>query len=539
MKKSIMIFCLLSGYLVLFFNLGTMPFYGADEPRYARIGQEMLENGDFITPTLDHRPWLEKPPLLFWMEAGSYSLFGISEMSARLPNALLSLLAALALGYLGWKITGDAWSAVFAYMVLLSSYMFVVFGRAASTDMAFSVPYALMMVSAFIALEEDSPRWAAMAGLGGALAVLAKGPVGVALALGTLFIYLAFLRRFPSGKVCSVFLMVIAAVGLPWFILAWIANGENFFYTFIVNHHIARFVTDLHHHSQPFWYYLPVLLGGFSPWVFFLFPAAKAFLKRGRDFSDPRYRLGLFLWLWAGVPLLFFSASSAKLPGYILPALPALALLVALEWRRYREGQEEFLSGNIMQFVVLGVVLVLGVGLPLATRMEYGNLETGLVAALPLVSGVVIGIWWGRRRVIDSAFIAFSGGIVLSLAGLFAIGSPVLARYHSTAELVQSVNPEISRSEPLVQYRFFHHTAAYYTSSRVTPDSINNPGEMIEYIRRNPQEVYYLLTTSHGLEEFQDLEGTEISGPVGKLYILKLWNGDGQLAGRIGKVYRQ
>ena len=103
MKKYILVFCLLSGYMVFFFHLGTMPFYGADEPRYARIGQEMLESGDYVTPTLDGRPWLEKPPLLYWMEAGSYALLGVSEGSARMPSALIAFLAALLLGWLGWR----------------------------------------------------------------------------------------------------------------------------------------------------------------------------------------------------------------------------------------------------------------------------------------------------------------------------------------------------------------------------------------------------------------------------------------------------
>jgi len=353
------------------------------------------------------------------------------------------------------------------------------------------------------------------------------------LALGTLFLFLVVLKKIPSWKTVTAFSLAIIGVGLPWFVLAWAVNGENFFYTFIVNHHIARFVTDLHHHSQPFWYYIPVLLAGFFPWVFFLFPAASDFLKRRKNSSDPLFRLALYLWLWAGVPILFFSASSAKLPGYILPSIPALALLVALEWRRCREDNVELLSGGVFQLVVLGMALVIGIALPLASRMEYGELEVGLVAGIPLLAGVAIGLWWGRKRLFDSSFIAFSGGIVLSLASLFAVGSPVLAKYHSTSELVQSVNPEISASQPLVQYRFFHHTAAYYTSGRVTPDSINDPGEMAEYIKSNPQADYYLLTTSHGLEEFQALPGTEISGPVGKLYILRLWNGDGQLAQRI------
>lgn len=533
MKKTVLIFCFLSGYLVLFFHLGSMPFYGADEPRYARIGQEMFESKDFITPTLDRRPWLEKPPLLYWMESASYAVFGFSEGAARFPNAFLTLLAALAIGYLGWRITGEGWCGVFAYLILLSSSFFIIFGRAASTDMALTVPYSLMLITAFIAIEEDSLSWACLAGFWGALAVLAKGPVGVVLAAGTLFIYLMILRRFPSRKIFLGFVLVLTAVALPWFILVWIANGENFFLTFIVNHHIARFLTDLHHHSQPFWYYIPVLFLGFFPWVLFLFPAARDFLRRNWELTCPEFRLRLFLWLWALIPLLFFSASSAKLAGYILPSMPPVALLVSLEWKRYQEESPKILPGRSIQFLLVTIAVVLAVGFPVAAKLEYGRIDVGLAAGIPLLAGIILGVWRGRKRLVTSSFLAIAGGMIISMSALFAVGSPVFARYHSTAELVGSVDHEISARQPLVLYRFFHHTAVYYTEGRITPDSLNSPQEMMEYIKRHPQDTYILLTTGHGLEEFHALQGTEVTGPVGKLYILKLRNQDQKLAQRI------
>ncbi len=533
MKRTVLIFCLLSGYMVLFFHLGSMPFFGADEPRYARIGQEMLESGNFITPTLDQRPWLEKPPFLYWMESASYALFGISEGSARLPNALLTLLAALGIGYLGWRITGEAWCGVFSYMVLISSYFFVIFGRAASTDMAFTVPYALMLVSAFLALEEESPAWAGLAGAWGALAVLAKGPVGIVLGAGTILVYLLILRRVPTVKILLAFFLVLAAVSLPWFILVWIANGENFFLTFIVNHHIARFVTDLHHHSQPFWYYVPVLVFGFFPWFFFLFPAARDFLREKKDVSSPEFRLRLFLWLWALIPLVFFSASAAKLAGYILPSIPAMALLVSLEWMRYRDNHRLFAKGVTLQVLLASFALLLAAGFPVGAKLEYGQFEFGLAAGIPLAAGILLGLWWGRKGAIPIAFMAIAGGMIVSMAALFAVGSPVIAEYHSTAGLVSTVDNEISEQRPLVQYRFFHHTAIYYTGGRITPASLNSPLEMADYIGKHPQEEYFLLTTRHGWEEFHGIQGTEIIGSAGKLYILKLRNQDRKLAERI------
>lgn len=536
MKKSILIFCLLSAYMVLFFQLGSLPFYGADEPRYARIGQEMLASGDFITPTLDGRPWMEKPPLLYWMEAASYALAGIDEGSARLPNALLALLSAIAVGFLGWKITRDFWVGILAYLVLISSCYFVLFGRAASTDMALTAPYVLMMVFLFLALEEDSSVWAGLAGVGGAAAVLAKGPVALGLGLATAAIYLFLIRRGPSRRVGVVFFLVLASLSLPWFVLVWLANEENFFFTFILNHHIARFVTDLHHHSQPFWYYLPVLLGGFFPWIFFIFPAGRDFFRRGRGWPDQESRLRLYLWIWAVFPFVFFSASSAKLPGYILPIIPSLALLVSLEWKRYISHLERWAGSFALQAALVIFASFLGVGLAVGAEMEYGRIDVGLAVGIPLVAGVLLGIWWGRKKVVLNSFLALSGGMIIAMSALFAVGSPVVARYHSTAELVGMVDEQVSDLNPLVQYRFFHHTAIYYTGGEITPDSVNSPAEMAAYIKRKPQDEYLLLTTRHGWEEFHDLPGTEVIGPVGKLFVLKLCNQDRELADRISNL---
>ena len=533
MKKTVLIFCFLSGYLALFFHLGSMPFYGADEPRYARIAQEMLENRDFITPTLDHRPWLEKPPLLYWLESASYTVSGINEGAARFPNALLALLAALAIGYLGWRVTGEAWCGVFAYLVLLSSSLFIVFGRAASTDMALTVPYSLMLIAAFISFEEDSLPWACLAGFFGALAVLAKGPIGVVLAVGTLAVYLAILRKYPSRKIFWAFSLAMAGFSLPWFILVWAANGENFFFTFIVNHHIARFVTDLHHHSQPVWYYVPVLMLGFFPWIFFLFPAARDFLKRDWKLSSQDFRLRLFLWLWAIIPILFFSASSAKLAGYILPSIPPLALIVSLEWKRHLEDSSSALPGRVTRISLLVITVILAACLPAATYLEYKQAGIGLAAGVPLLAGILLSAWWSRKGLVTNSFLAIAGGMILAAAALFAIGSPVFSSYHSTEHLISKVSREISARQPLVQYRFFHHTAVYYSGGRITPDSLNSPREMAEYIEKHPQDSYVLLTTRHGVEEFGPLYGTEITAHAGKLYILKLPNNDGMLTRRI------
>ena len=170
-------------YLTLFYQLGNLSFFGSDEPRYARVGEEMNLRGSYITPTLNFRPWLEKPPLLFWLEAVSFRLFGVHEWSARLPAATLALLSLFIVALLAEELAGRR-VALFTGLILCTSGLFFVFARAASTDTLLVALLTTAMVCGFQATRNPTNLWAASAGLALGLAVLAKGPVAVVLFAG-------------------------------------------------------------------------------------------------------------------------------------------------------------------------------------------------------------------------------------------------------------------------------------------------------------------------------------------------------------------
>ena len=233
----------------------------------------MYESGDFVTPTLDRRPWLEKPPLLYWMEVVSFSMFGFGEWQARLPNAFLALLLAAAVGLFAAKMVRRRLGFM-VFLILTTSLLYVGYSRAASTDLPLTAAFTLSMISGFLAIRYESVRWALICGGALGFAVLAKGFVAIVLFGGCVLLYLLVQNDLPwLGRLGLVVAVSCFLVAGPWLGLAWMANGENFLITFLVNHHLARYVSDLHHHSQPFWYYLPVLLAGFFPWFTFL-PAA-------------------------------------------------------------------------------------------------------------------------------------------------------------------------------------------------------------------------------------------------------------------------
>ena len=522
-QVQLLIFFVLVAYLTLFHALGDLPFLGSDEPRYARIGEEMATSGDLVTPTLEGRPWMEKPPLLFWVESLSFRLLASSELSARLPVAVVGLLGAIALAFFARFLEGER-AGLITFLALLTNLLYVTFSRAASTDLLFATMLSAAFMCGFLTSWTPGRIWPAACGLFLGLSVLAKGPVALILFGGVFLVYFGTGQR----KYWSVFQLLTITItclvtAIPWFVLVWIQNGHNFVMTFWVNHHLARFVTDLHHHRQPFWYYVPVLLLGLFPWSCFLGSAVARIWRERGGLRRPRNQGLLFLWVWACVPLIFFTLSSSKLPGYILPAVPPLVLLAALEWEKYLSGNLSTYLPMRRQLACMGVVSVIfAAGLAVGFYVVYKAPWVEVACAAPiLISGI-----WGqaefRKRRAVPLFTVLDAGMTLTFALLHSLAAPVLADFHSTRGLCAVARPNISTAEPLVLYRFFHHTARYYADFRTTSSSLNSPDEFTEYVCRTDQDRYLILTTEHGWNELSELFEAKLARRQGTFYLLEV-----------------
>ena len=310
----------LAGLGLFFPGLGVPGLMDPDEGRYAEIAREMLLLKDWLIPHLNLVPYLEKPPLVYWLTSLSFAAFGLTEWAARLASALAAL-AGLYLAYgLGRALWGEQegfWGA----MVLATIGGYMVLARLLTLDMVFSFFLNLGIALGYLALSRERPRLWPLAYLALALAVLVKGPVALILA-GLVWGPVALLkgRQAVRAMVRLQSWALLAVVVLPWFLLvAW--RFPEFPRFFLWEHHVARYVSGVDFHAEPWWYFGPVLLGLLLPWTG-LVPWA---LGR-RAAADPGDRL--FLMIWAGVVLAFFSLSRGKLATYILPALLPLALLV-------------------------------------------------------------------------------------------------------------------------------------------------------------------------------------------------------------------
>jgi 4-amino-4-deoxy-L-arabinose transferase-like glycosyltransferase len=320
-------------------NLGAIGLVGPDEPRYAWIARDMAESGDWITPRLYGQPWFEKPALYYWGAALSFKLFGVSEVTARLPSAISALLATLAMAWLAWRVYG-AETARWVLLFLPTTVAMIGFSHAAAPDMPFTatLSLALVCIAEILGLlrSADSPilprtPWLALILLGFflGLAVLAKGPAAVILAGGAVLLWAAFTKRWRDALRClhPVAIASFCLAALPWYILCARRNPD-FFRVFIIEHNFKRYLTPEFQHIQPFWYYIPILLIAFLPWMFALLWST--FYGATRILPDRRpSQITTLLLSYALFGLVFFSISKSKLPGYILPAVPVIGLLLA------------------------------------------------------------------------------------------------------------------------------------------------------------------------------------------------------------------
>jgi Dolichyl-phosphate-mannose-protein mannosyltransferase len=339
------ILILVTLYVCHFGHLGALGLVGPDEPRYAWIARDMAESGDWVTPRLYGRAWFEKPVLYYWGGALSFKLFGVSEVTARLPSALCALLATLALAWLALRL--DGWELARWVLLLLPSTVGMIgFSHSAGPDMPFAATLTMAMVCAAVVLglvATKIPRnlsllfWGFFLGA----AVLAKGPAAVILAGGAMLMWAAFTKRWRDSLILfhPIAIGVFLVTALPWYVLCARRNSD-FLRVFIIEHNFNRYLTPEFRHIQPFWYYLPIMVAALLPWVVWLCWFG---FREARTAESHAERAGyVFMAGWGFFPVLFFSLSKSKLPGYILPAVPALAFLIAMAARRTLKSQQAF-----------------------------------------------------------------------------------------------------------------------------------------------------------------------------------------------------
>ena len=449
---------LVTAFVILFVRLGGYPLLDPDEARFARTSIEMMRSRDYVVPTFESAPRLQKPPLLNWIQASLFRVAGPSELLARAPAAAATWVSLLLVAWVGWRRFGDegaAWAAaVFATFPLV-----VGIARIGTLDALLAVHVMALLALDLVQPEQSGlQRSAVVGGLLG-LAFLVKGPVGVALPLLMMLAGRTASGRnvLPSLRTAITALLAWSAVVLPWGLvfvqrIGWRSAGQ------LVRSEVVDRAVAGTAHVQPWWYYLGVCLVAFLPWAGALIVGIGRAMTRWRDPDSPTgpYAAAAFL---AG--LVFFSVSRGKLPNYILPLAPMAALVVAFELGQELVHPKRRRSGPTFVATTL-VALAVGLGIAGGVRLEdvargtaiFGAAAYGIAALVALY-----GMLKSAPRLVYGAAAAASAAFVLAVV---LASPPILAVARSAKPIVDAV-PELSTARPLVLVDMNLPSLTYYT----------------------------------------------------------------------------
>ena len=471
----------------------------SDEGRYSEIPRYMAVSGDWLTPRLNGIKYFEKPPLQYWATAAAYTLFGEHQWTARLWPALTGALGVLLMFYAGARLYGRA-IGTYAAMVLASCLLYAGMAHILTLDMGLAFFLTVALAGLLLGLDPRADattnrRWMLVAAAGCALAVLSKGLVGIALPGAVVVLYMLITRDFTILRKLHIVTggLLFLAISAPWFVAVSLANPE-FAWFFFVHEHLQRYASTIHQRAQPWYFFIPILIAGALPWSVTLFDALRAgfngAFKRasirpatGRDF-DPT----LFCLLWAGFIFAFFSASGSKLPSYILPIFPALALLIALRLAT--------ISGRTLAWQLAPVALIALAGLiavPYAERLASPAIPAELyraqipwlyAAAAVLLTGTAAAMYFAWRGNVPRAVVAcaFAG---LATTQLLVTSEDGLSPAHSTYHLVKKLQPFLKPDAPFYSVGSYEQTLPFYIKRTVT--LVDYQDEMAYGLRQEPQ----------------------------------------------------
>ncbi|ALS63493.1 4-amino-4-deoxy-L-arabinose transferase [Pandoraea norimbergensis] len=487
---------LLIGFALVWFGmLDYRHLIASDEGRYAEMAREMWTTGDWITPRYNGYKYFEKPPLQTWMNALTFAAFGLGEWQARLWTALTGFAGVLMVGYTGRRVF-NARVGLFAAAALASAPLWALLGHFNVLDMGLSFFMGLSLCALLLAQRPGLPRpsvrgwmwlcWAAMA-----LAVLSKGLVGIVLPGAVLVLYTlvardwALWKRLYLGSGLIVFFLIAA----PWFVLVQMRNPE-FFDFFFINEHFRRFAEEGHNRDGALWYFVPVFLVGFLPWLSILPGTVRATWRMPRQPNG--FAPAVLMWTWSIFIFVFFSVSHSKLISYLLPIAPAMALLFGLYLAQMRRDQlRGHLAGYAVFLIAALVMVAIFVGRSGSVRNPnelYKAFQIWLYFALGAGLVGTLVAWRLARHSARRAVIMFATAMLL-LTTIGGMGHEVFGRQSSGVLLVPAIKAEMQRlgpDTPFYSVNVLDHTMPFYLGTDMI--MVQHPDELEFGVKQEPQK---------------------------------------------------
>lgn len=479
-----------------FFRLGSITLFDLDESIFAKATKEMLNSGNWLTPTYNGINRYDKPILLYWCMGASYKVFGVNEFASRFPSAFSGVLLAAAL-FIFLSLLHNRKGAWYGTLILSLSVYYLVYSHAAVTDMILTLCITLSLFSfyLFTCMEGNLSKYIYGFYFFAALAFLTKGLVGILFPFGIAFLYLLFLKEWTKVKRLfthkGIFLFI--AVSMPWYLIQCILNGKAFIDQFFLKDHFLRYKTPDSGHGGPFYYYIVALLIGLFPYIAFI-PQGIAQAIREKN------RLFCFALLWVGVVLLFFSFSATKLPNYILPVLAPTAMLIALGMDAEPQRQKYSHGFIAIASLLLSLLLIFSEKhLP-----RIGITDTGwttiLIATTHLGLAVSAVYTIIRKQTYNTSLFFFMFCMLMILVLNIA---PLVNRYLQGTLLSYSLQAKemLTPGEKIITYHLNNPSIGFYSGFEM--ERIQNREELLNLLKSKKHLV--AITRSKGVVELKNL----------------------------------
>ncbi|CAN5678648.1 glycosyltransferase family 39 protein [soil metagenome] len=474
--------------IIWFYMLGARTLVPTDEGRYAEMAREMVATGDWITLRLNGIKYFEKPPLQNWMNAVSFELFGLGEWQARLWTGLCGLLGVSVTAYTGSKVFSRR-VGISAAFILGSSFYWAAFGHVNTLDMGLAGMMTLALCGLLLAQREDASAseqrngmllcWAGMA-----LASMSKGLIGVVLPGAALVLYTLLTRdwalwtRLHLGKGLILFFAITA----PWFILVWQKNPEHPYF-FFIHEHFQRFTSTVHKRGGAWYYFFPLLILGIVPWLGLLLQGLWSGLRE----QTSGFQAKKLLLIWTIFIFFFFSISGSKLPSYILPIFPSIALLIACQLEKTSTRSLTFASGLFAMFGLAGLVYSEKIGSLSKIAYEiplYQAMVPWVTAAASIaLAGGVMGLFLAKRNK-DMLVIALAVSGFVAGQALF-LGHEQWGRYNAGLPHVAAINAELNSDTPIYAVGLYEQSLPFYL--RRTLILVESPDELEFGLEQQPE----------------------------------------------------
>jgi 4-amino-4-deoxy-L-arabinose transferase-like glycosyltransferase len=475
--------CALAAAVVYLPALGAPALWEPDEGRYAEIAREMLLSADYVTPRDDFVRYFEKPPLMYWATAASIHILGENEFAVRLPAALFSIGEVIVTCALAETMFGASVGLLAALALALSPLVWG-FARFITLDPALAFFVTAALAAFYTAatvprfLSRAARRWLIVSAVMVAMGTLTKGPVALIICGGVALIYLAMEQRLRELAAipwleCS---LIFAAIVLPWFAAVAVLNPEFLSY-FFIHEHLHRYLANTEHGWGP-WFLIVVAAAGAWPWLWFV-PLGITNLRRDSG-REPRIASALrFLMIWFLFVLVFFSIPRSKLGSYILPAMPALAIVAGYGLKSLSELDRERLGPMLRWFAIVnGTLAGAGVVMLVFAAASVGRwvVVDGIFAAVGLALGGAAAYRIATRSGnVSGAIVALAIAVVA--AGAAALRAPGdAAASVSARRLALAIRPALSPGCVLASYGHQVQSLPFYTRTREV--MVNYLGEL-------------------------------------------------------------